>query len=101
MSDPKFNPAESELLLKRIAELEEQNAKKDVEIGALQDEIVRLKEVQKPHTAPVGGKEGQPGYKELYERIKFQYDKLREALAVDGKMKRVRLRSARQLKVRV
>jgi hypothetical protein len=84
-TDPAF-------LLDRIKELERENAQKDKEITALHQQLQKLRHTSK---IPIHNSASDDAfYKDQYEALKFQYDKLREALVVSGKLKKVRVKSS-------
>jgi hypothetical protein len=106
-TDPLFNigePTQSNdthdaaSLLDRIQQLEAQNAQKDKEIASLQQQLQKLR-----HASNLAIHKSSSDditlYKDQYEALKFQYDKLREALAVNGKLKKVRVKSAQMRKL--
>jgi predicted RNase H-like nuclease (RuvC/YqgF family) len=66
-----------EVLHSQIRELERQNQEKDIEIASLRK---RLQRSQTPGAAP--GRSD--NFKQEYEALKYQYDRLREVMAVNG-----------------
>jgi hypothetical protein len=72
-------------LLDRVYELETETQHKDAEIARLRELLVK-------HTAP-------DPFRERYEKIKLQYDKLKESLALEGRIRRVQLKSLRPIKL--
>jgi hypothetical protein len=74
----------------RVHELEAENRQKGAEIGHLLEQIAR-------QTAP---DELRPDpFRERYEKMKLQYDKLKEALAMEGRVRRVRVKSVHAIDV--
>lgn len=115
-TDPVFNlsdscsdedePSPAEIdrcqLLNRIKELERQNKEKDAIIANLQSEAKKLRQIaneKRRITQNASVNRDVEFYKERYEMMRAQYEKLKEALAADGKMKRVRVRSVRTVKM--
>jgi prefoldin subunit 5 len=94
---PTFEDSERASLLQRIEELEHEAAQKDQEIARLQQQLQKVRLHQSQPSAKPSSPSGD--YKQQYEALKFQYDKLREALAVNGKIRRVRVKSAQVVKL--
>jgi hypothetical protein len=73
-------------LLDRVHELESETRQKDAEIAHLRELLAR--HIARPDP-----------FRERYETVKLLYDKLKEALALEGRIRRVRLKSVRQVKL--
>lgn len=91
-------------LVERIKFLEISNLEKDKEINNLQNEIKRLrqkniieKKRQLSYTPTKDQIREAADYKIKYEKLKEQYDNLREALASDGRLKKYRIKIAKQV----
>jgi predicted RNase H-like nuclease (RuvC/YqgF family) len=69
-------------LLHRVHELEAMSEEKDAEIARLREELERREQGAAPP--------GEASYKEQFQHMKMQYEKLKEALALEGKVRRVR-----------
>jgi hypothetical protein len=86
-------PTTSELqfraLLDRVHELEEANKKKDEEIANLQRQLEQVKPRRCSDGDAAPSASDTVFYKTQYERMKLQYEKLKEALAGEAKVKRV------------
>lgn len=96
------NTTKTEELYHKIKHLEELNSKKDQEIQKLQNEILKLKRInsiEKKKTEPNSQsfEEMAVFYKKKYEQLKEQFEKFKENLASDGKIKKYRLRNIREL----
>jgi hypothetical protein len=89
--------SEKAALRQRIQELEEANAQKDQEIARLEHEFQIMRSFQGQFVQKSEPEDA--SYKQEYEALKFQYDKLREALAVNGKVRRVRVKSVQVVKL--
>ena len=85
-------------LLARIAQLERENRDKDKKISHLQHEIRKIKKKQTLRKGESRAVD-ENYFKQQYEKTKMQYDKLKEALMADGKLKRVKVRAARAVRV--
>jgi hypothetical protein len=82
-------------LLDRVHELEAQNKKKDEEISSLKRQLEPQNDKgRRVSEGDASGVADTLFYKTQYERIKIQYEKLKEALAGEAKLKRIALRSA-------
>jgi hypothetical protein len=97
LNEPSVDDSERTALMQRIEELERENAQKDQEIARLQQQIQKVRPHQNQAPAKPESLDGQ--YKQEYEVLKLQYDKLREALAVNGKVRRVKLKSVQVVKL--
>jgi DNA repair exonuclease SbcCD ATPase subunit len=95
--DPPETTTELQLraLLDRVHELEAANHQKNHEIAELKKKLA-----QRTGADPQLSADAQ-FYKTQYERMKQQFDKLKQALAAEGKLRRVRLRSACAVKLSV
>jgi chromosome segregation ATPase len=96
-SGSKAEDSEKAALLRRIQELEEESAQKDQEIARLQHQL--QKKISVHNQPPPKVETDDLNYKQEYEALKFQYDKLREVLAVNGKVRRIRVKSAQAVKL--
>jgi hypothetical protein len=94
---PHATSAELQLraLLDRVHELEASNQRKDEEIARLQNKLHSRKGSR---SSDSNGSADAEFYKTQYERMKAQYEKLKEVVAPDGKGKRGKRRSAGGLK---
>lgn len=103
ISSPR-NQFKRDELFQKIKTLEESNLQKDQEILKLQSEIQKLKQINKFEK-----KKAEPNsqsyeemaafYKKKYEQLKEQFERFKENLASDGKLKKYRLRNVRELNV--
>lgn len=103
IAPPTTTPVDVQSLLNRIQELEEMNQQKDDKIATLQKKITEYRSKsqirqQKPKSAIP--ERNNMFFKEKYEKTKMELDRLKEALAVDGKIKKVSRKSAHAIKVR-
>jgi uncharacterized small protein (DUF1192 family) len=94
---PRGTTAEVQLrsLLNRVHELEAANQQKDEEIARLQKELRSRKASRSPDANESADTEF---YKKQYERMKCQYENLKEVIAADAKGKRGRFRCLSGLK---
>jgi hypothetical protein len=65
-------------ILDRVHELEAENRQKDAEIGHLREHLARQRAPDELRPDP---------FRERYEKMKLQYDKLKEALAMEGRVR--------------
>jgi hypothetical protein len=86
--EPSTTPIDLQLrnLLDRVHELEAESKEKDAEIARLREELEKWEQ-----DAPTAD---ETSYKDQFEQMKMQYDQLREALVMEGKVRRVRAKSA-------
>ena len=87
-------PDDLKFLMERIRELETQNMEKDNASSNLKREIKVLRESERRRSAQ-GPRECNDAefYKQKFEHMKNQYDKLREVLAANGRLTRVNRRA--------
>jgi chromosome segregation ATPase len=89
---------EIEMLQARLRDLEQQSKEKDMQIASLRRKLRRIQTADTPlkrNTPEIP----QDNYKMQYEALKYQYDRLREALAENGKVRHIRVKSAQLRKV--
>lgn len=95
------NSIKQDELIQKIQFLEQSNQQKDLEIKRLQNEIIklkRLKPIEKKKTELASNSEKMIiFYKTKYEQLKEQFEKFKENLASDGKIKKYRLKTAKEL----
>ncbi|OHT01887.1 hypothetical protein TRFO_31237 [Tritrichomonas foetus] len=118
ISDDEFNDKESAVLparpatpaninelIEKIHFLEQENIKKDKQIADLKNENKKLKQMKanerKKYTNSPPLDNTANFYKIKYEKTLEQFEKLKEALAADGRMKKYKRRSAREITNRV
>lgn len=94
---------ERERLLNRIRDLEQQNREKDSLISTLQTEVKKLRQIANEKRRVMTQNGANPRdvefYRERYEMMRTQFERLKEALAAGGKMKRVPASSVRTVKL--
>ena len=95
------HPEDYKFLISRIRELEAMNMEKDTAISNLRRELKELKDGEKraksSHDARMSNEAA--FYKQKFEQMKNQYDKLREVLAANGRLRRVKCRSVSVIKM--